>query len=100
MAQLSPSLLSLFREVDWLLPEYRTRLKMIRQYNRILSMDDQHKTKKVYKWDRSLNTGNMVSSWTNEIRDIFYGCGLNAFFDNDTEFPLRATISTIKDKLG
>ena len=27
-------------EVDWLMPEYRTRLKMIRQYSRILKMDE------------------------------------------------------------
>ena len=27
-------------EVDWLLPEYRTQLKIIRRYNRLVSMDD------------------------------------------------------------
>ena len=33
-------------EVDWLLPEYRTRIRMIRQYSRILSMSDSRLTKK------------------------------------------------------
>ena len=85
-------------EVDWLLPEYRTRLKMIRQYNRILKMDEGRLTKQVYKWDRSLNDKNVVSSWSNEIRTIFYLCGLNTTFDNNKPFPLRTTLETIKSK--
>ena len=85
-------------EVDWLLPEYRTRIKMIRQYNRILKMDDGRLTKKVYKWDRLLNDSNAVFSWSNEVKATFYSCGLNAIFDNNTPFQLKLTIDTIKSK--
>ena len=85
-------------EVDWLLPEYRTKIRMIRQYNRILNMGDDRLTKKVFLWDKSWNNRGLVSSWTNEIRDIFYSCGLNSIFDNNTSFPLKATIETIKAK--
>ena len=49
-------------EVDWLLPEYRTKIKMIRQYSRMLNMDEGRLTKKVYLWDRTLNNQNVVSS--------------------------------------
>ena len=38
--------MAVLSEVDWLLPEYRTRLNMVRQYNRVLKMDDGQLTKK------------------------------------------------------
>ena len=85
-------------EVDWLLPEYRTRLKMIRQYNRMLSMDGDRLTKKVFLWDRRLNTENIISSWSNEVKNIFYSSGLHAFFDKNTTFPVKITINTIKER--
>ena len=85
-------------EVDWLLPEYRTRLKMVRQYNRILKMDNGRLTKKVYLWDRSLNDENIISSWSNEVKATFYSCGLNAIFDNNIYFQLKLVIDTIKEK--
>ena len=85
-------------EVDWLLPEYRTRLKMVRHYSRVVRMDNGRLTKKVYLWDRSLNNGNIISSWSSEVKNTFYTCGLNSFFDNNTSFPLKRTIQTIKEK--
>ena len=50
-------------EVDWLLPEYRTQLKMIGQYQRMLKMTNCRLTKKVYLWDRALNESGAVTSW-------------------------------------
>ena len=85
-------------EVDWLLPEYRTRLRMVRQYNRMLKMDNGRLTKKVYLWDRSLNNENIIFSWSNEVKAIFYSCGLNGIFDSNTSFQLKVVVDTIKDK--
>ena len=79
-------------EVDWLLPEYRTRLKMVRHYSRVVRMDNGQLTKKVYLWDRSLNNGNVISSWSSEVKNTFYTCGLNAIFDNNTTFAVKSTI--------
>ena len=50
-------------EVDWLLPEYRTRIRMIRQYSRMLNMEDSRLTKRIMLWDRRLNSSGTVSSW-------------------------------------
>ena len=61
-------------------------------------MEDDRLTKKVFLWDKSWNNRGLVSSWTNEIRDIFYFCGLNSVFDNNSSFPLKTTIETIKAK--
>ena len=85
-------------EVDWLLPEYRTRLKMVRQYSRLLRMENERLTKKVYLWDRSLNNGNVVSSWSSEVKNTFYTCGLNGIFEANTPFSVKRAIQTIKEK--
>ena len=85
-------------EVDWLLPEYRTRLKMVRQYSRLVRMENERLTKKVYLWDRSLNNGNVISSWSSEVKNTFYTCGLNGIFDANTSFSVKRTIQTIKEK--
>ena len=85
-------------EVDWLLPEYRTRLKMVRQYSRLVRMENERLTKKVYLWDRSLNNGNVISSWSSEVKNTFYTCGLNGIFDANTSFAVKRTIQTIKEK--
>ena len=61
-------------------------------------MNNERLTKKVYLWDRSLNNVNGISSWSSEVKNIFYNCGLNAIFDNNTAFPLKRIIQTIKEK--
>ena len=38
-------------EVDLLLPQYRTQIQMIRQYHRMICMDDDRLTKQIFVWD-------------------------------------------------
>ena len=92
----TPGVLS---EVDWLLPEFRTQLKMVRQYNRVLSMNDSRLTKKVYMWDKSLNDSGEVHSWSSEIKSIFYSCNLRNTYDCGNPFPVKCTLSTLKSHL-
>ena len=84
-------------EVDWLLPEYRTQLKMIRQYSRMVSMDNSRITKKIYLWDRSLNEANILS-WNREVKSVFYSCDLNSVYDSGRPFELKNTLQKIKEK--
>ena len=58
-------------EVEWLLPKYRMRIAMVRFYHRLIRMEHNRLTKKVYKWDRSLNEQGRVNTWQNEIRSTF-----------------------------
>ena len=39
-------------EIGWTEPVYRARLRMIRQYFRILKMCDTRLTKQIYVWDK------------------------------------------------
>ena len=86
------------REVDSLLPEYRTQLKMIRQYNRMLSMDNSRLTKRVYLWDKSLNEENIISSWSREVESVFSSCDLNSVYNTGRPFPIKCILEKMKVK--
>ena len=49
-----------------------------------------------FKHLSTLNYENIISSWSNKVKDIFYSCSLNHIFDNNTPFPLKSTVDTIK----
>ena len=59
-------------------------------------MDDNRLTKKVLLWDRSLNDHNVVSSWSNEVKSIFYNSSLHSTYDTGNPFPLKCVLDTIK----
>ena len=42
-------------EVSLLLPKYRTNIAMIRQFHRMIHMDDSKLTKQIFLWDKTLN---------------------------------------------
>ena len=50
-----PGILS---EVDWMLPKFRTKIRMIRYYNRLLKMPENRLCKKIPNWDKSVNLEN------------------------------------------
>ena len=53
-------------DIDWLEPVYNTRLKMVRQYHRILKMENTRLTKAVMLWDAKFSEIHPnVSTWTN-----------------------------------
>ena len=60
----------LLSEVDLLLPQYRTNIQMVRQFHRILCMDNSALTKQIYLWDRALNENKIVKTWSSEIKTI------------------------------
>ena len=84
-------------EVDWLLPQYRTRMKMIRMYNRIIKMDENRLTRKIFNWDRQLNESNTISSWSNEVKSIFSECNMISFYDNTNPFAVKCTITKMHE---
>ena len=75
-------------EVDLLLPEYRTRINMIRQYHRMMCMSNDRLTKRILLWDKELNDMGTVTTWSSEIKCIF----------EETNFPLLYTTNCAFDK--
>ena len=83
-------------EVDLLMPEYRSRIQMIRHYQRMLNMPDQRLTKKIMLWDREQNETNIVKTWSSEVREILNECGLLQIYE--TKEPNK--LDLIPRKIG
>ena len=84
-------------EVDLLLPHYRTKLQMVRQYHRMVCMQDNKLTKQIFTWDRLLNERNIVNSWSNEIKNIFSNCNLPTIFESNNCFNIQEVIPAMKE---
>ena len=83
-------------EVDWLLPQYRTRVRMVRMFNRIVKMSENRLTKKVFLWDKNLNDSNQMSSWSSEIKSIFSDCNMLHIYDNCSPFNVKSTTTEMQ----
>ena len=83
---------AIISEIDWLIPKYRTRIRMIRQLHRMLKMKNDRLTKKVFLWDRKLNNSGAVNTWYSEIKQICNDCSFQYIYEIDAIFPLKATI--------
>ena len=79
-------------EVDWTLPIFRTQVRMVRYYHRLLKMPPNRLCKQIYNWDKSLN----IKNWTNEVKNIFYKAGQIHIFESGNIFPIRTIIGKIK----
>ena len=84
-----PGILS---EVDWLLPKFRTKIRMIRYYNRVVKMPESRLCKKVLSWDKNLNLDN----WSNEVKQIFYQSEQSQIFYAGQPFCLQNVLEKIK----
>ena len=85
-------------EVDFLLPEYRTRIQMIRQYHRMINMGNDRLTKQIFLWDKDLNSRGIVSTWSSEIETIFEECNLSLLYSTACSFDLRFVVSNVTSK--
>ena len=90
---------AILSEIDWLLPCNRSKIEMIRFYNRLLKMDDNKLTKKVFNWDKDLNDRKVVDSWYNEVKTILSECSYQHIYEIGSVFPLKSTLKSIKQSL-
>ena len=44
---------------------------MVRQYHRVLKCSENIMAKKIFIWDKKLNSENQIQSWYSEVRTIF-----------------------------
>ena len=59
-------------EISWPEPVCRAQIRMIRQYFRILKMEDDRLTKKIYFWDKAVSVQRNIQTWSSEVRTILY----------------------------
>ena len=85
-------------EIGWLMPHFRTRLTMVRLYHKLINMDNERLTKKVFIWDKALNDQNLVSTWNSEMKDIFSDCNLDLLFTLGVSFDVKFTVQYMREK--
>ena len=90
---------AILSEISWLLPKYRTRLRMVRQFHRMSRMADDRLTKKVLKWDIKLNNAEIVHTWYSEVKQILFDCNFQNIYENNCMFPLKPTIAAMQTTL-
>ena len=71
----------LLSEVDWLLPQSQSHVRMIQYYHRIMCTPSNRLMYQVYKWDRKLNDQGLIKTWTSEIRSILHDHSLDYIYD-------------------
>ena len=86
-------------EINLLLPQSRAQIRMIRQYHRVLKMDNSRLTKRVYSWDKNLNDENIVSTWNSEIKAIFSQNNLAELFQSGLIFELKSTVTDMQQSM-
>ena len=85
-------------EIGWLMPHFRTRLTMVRLYHKLINMDNERLTKKVFIWDKTLNDQNVVSTWHSEMKNIFSDCNLDLLFTLGVNFDVKFTMQYMREK--
>ena len=86
-------------EIGWPEPVYRTRIRMVRQYFRILKMCDTRLTKKIYEWDKSFFEHLNIQTWSSEIRDILLNHNLGHIFAPNENFCPNLILKQLKDSM-
>ena len=92
------SIPGILAELNWLEPRSRTQLQMIRHFHRMLKLDDNRLTKKIFLWDKHLNDTGRVSTWSSEVKDILYRNNMDNLYDQLT-FPKKDVVSDLKKSL-
>ena len=91
-----PAILS---QIDWLEPVFCTQMKMVRQYHRILKMENGRLTKSILIWDKQFFADHKLPTWSSEISSIFKNYDMQYFTENLDLFPLKETIVALKTQM-
>ena len=83
-------------EISWLEPVYRAQIRMIRQYFRVLKMNDLRLTKKIHLWDKSFFEQHNIQTWSSEVRDILLTHNLGHIFSPNINFCQQNVIDQLK----
>ena len=83
-------------ECNLLLPQYRTQIRMIRQYHRVIKMNDTRLTKKIFLWDKKVNEENLLNTWHSEVKSIFSANDMSTIYESGNVFELKGVIEKME----
>ena len=85
-------------EMNWLEPQSRTQLKLLRMYHRLLTMDDNLLTKKIFLWDLRISEGSKFNTWSDEVKSILENNNAVGQFTSNI-FNTKTAINSLRDSL-
>ena len=85
-------------EINWLEPQSRTQLKLIRMYHRLLTMDDSLLTKKIFLWDLRISEGSKFNTWSDEIKSVLDSNNATDLFTLNI-FNAKTAINSLRESL-
>ena len=86
-------------EISWPEPVYRAQLRMIRQYFRVLKMDDDRLTRQVYRWDKSFSEQQNLQTWSSEVKDILVTHNQSHVLSPEVSFCPQSVIKKLKESM-
>ena len=89
----------LVSELDWLLPQYKARIKMIQYFSRLMKAPSNRLMKIVYAWDKHLNDVGQINSWSSEIKLILYDTNLQHVYDLQQMFQVKDVVKQLNTAL-
>ena len=72
---------------------------MVRQLHRILKMENERLTKKVFFWDKKLNEEKTIISWSSEVKTIFAENLCLDTFESGEIFNLKQIVGTLEENM-
>ena len=92
-------IIGIISEFNLLLPQYRSQLKMVRQYHRVLKLSENNMSRKIFLWDKKVNNNNQVQSWYSEVRTIFIDNEMQDLFESGNIFTLKQVIKKMNKRM-
>ena len=60
-------------------------------------MNNNRLTKKIFLWDKKLNSENLLNTWHSEVKSIFAANNMSDVYDSGTVFELKSTVEKLQN---
>ena len=70
--------LGIHGDMGWTYSNVRRKVNMVRYWNRLVNMQENRLTKKVFRWDRAQNS----KAWSSDVKEIFQSIDLLDVYNN------------------
>ena len=87
-------------EMSWPEPVYRTQIRMLRQYFRILKMDQSRLTRRIQVWDDKFSETHNVQTWSSEVRNILTNHNQGHCYDPQVNICVQTVIGQLKKSMS
>ena len=89
----------LISELDWLLPQFQSQIRMIQHFGRIMCTSSDRLLYRIYVWDRKLAESGQIVTWSSEVQSILNQHNLAKIFDDQQIFQSKEIAVKLKTSM-